>query len=192
MNANKLTLDRIIATANLKELNVAQLLKAETSNKAKSKSSFEVTFEFARLVSKSATYFKTKECKANLSAIGVEWKLEDFFNNLGAGFTKQYCYRLIKAVKLEFKTIEKDGVEIQTSNLQAYLDSSVRFSIEEFTKFAKDEPTKDKAENKLSLTFGKATLKVTDKDELITKMTRPQIEGLINLLNRKLSTMVEA
>ena len=189
---NNLTIKRISETANLQGLNVTKLLASAKNVKAKSKSSFEFTFEFARLVNESANYFKTKECKDNLSAIGVDWKLEDFFNNLGSGFTKQYCYRLIKAVKLEFKTIEKDGVEVQKSNLQAYLDSSVRFSIEEFTKFAKDEPTKEKTENKLSLTFGKETLKVTDKDELITKMTRPQIEGLINLLNRKLSTMVEA
>jgi hypothetical protein len=183
-----LTIKRISETANLQGLNVTKLLASAKNVKAKSKSSFEYTFEFARLVSESANYFKTKECKENLSNIGVDWKMEDFFNELGDGFGKAWCYRLIKAVKLEFKTIQKDGVDVKVSNLQAYLDSFERFSIAEFIKFAqgvKDE--KPKVEFKLKLTFGESKLSIDDKDEMVTTLTDEQIRKIITLLTRKLS-----
>jgi hypothetical protein len=170
-----LTIKRISETANLQGLNVAKLLASAKNVKAKSKSSFEYTFEFARLVSESANYFKTKECKENLSNIGVDWKMEDFFNELGDGFGKAWCYRLIKAVKLEAK-------------LQDYLDSAERFSIAEFIKFAqgvKDE--KPKVEFKLKLTFGESKLSIDDKDEMVTTLTDEQIRKIITLLTRKLS-----
>jgi len=183
-----LTIKRISETANLKGLNVANLLTSAKNVKSKSKSSFEYTFEFARLVTESANYFKTKECKENLSNIGVDWKIEDFFNELGDGFGKAWCYRLIKAVKLEFKTIQKEGVDVKVSNLQAYLDSSVRFSIAEFIKFAQGiQDEKVKTEFKLKLTFGEAKLSIDDKDEMITTLTDEQIRKIITMLTRKLS-----
>ena len=185
---NNLTIKRISETANLKGLNVTKLLTSAKNVKAKSKSSFEYTFEFARLVKESAEYFKTKECKENLSNIGVDWKIEDFFNELGDGFGKAWCYRLIKAVKLEFKTILKDNVEVKVSNLQAYLDSAERFSIAEFTKFAQGvKDDKVKTEFKLKLTFGDAKLSIDDKNEMVTTLTDEQIRKIITLLTLKLS-----
>jgi hypothetical protein len=185
-----LTIKRISETANLKGLNVTKLLASAKNVKAKSKSSFEYTFEFARLVTESANYFKSKECKENLSNIGVDWKIEDFFNELGEGFGKAWCYRLIKAVKVEFKTIQKDGIDVKVSNLQSYLDSSERFSIAEFIKFAQGvQDDKVKTEFKLKLTFGEAKLSIDDKDELKTEMSSEQIKAIITLLTRKLSTM---
>jgi hypothetical protein len=172
-----LTIKRISETANLQGLNITKLLASAKNVKAKSKSSFEYTFEFARLVSESANYFKSKECKENLSNIGVDWKMEDFFNELGEGFGKAWCYRLIKAVKFEAK-------------LQDYLDSAERFSIAEFIKFAQGvQDDKVKTEFKLKLTFGEAKLSIDDKDELKTEMSSEQIKAIITLLTRKLSTM---
>ena len=185
-----LSIKRITETANLKELNVANLLTSAKKVKAKGKSVFEDTFEMARMISKSADYFKTKECKTNLEAIGITWNTEEFFNELGEGFGKSWCYKLIKCVKLEFKSVFKDTIETKVSNLQAYLDSAERYSIAEFIKFAQGEPIdKTKAEFKLKLTFGEAKLSIDDKDELKTELTSEQIKAVITLLTRKLSTM---
>lgn len=173
--SNNLSIKRITETANLKELNVANLLTSAKKVKAKGKSVFEDTFEMARMISKSADYFKTKECKMNLDAIGITWTMEDFFNELGDGFGKSWCYKLIKAVKFD-------------SKLQDYLDSFERFSIAEFIKFAQGkQDDKVKTEFKLKLTFGDAKLSIDDKDEMVTTLTDEQIRKIITLLTRKLS-----
>jgi len=172
-----LSIKRITETANLKELNVANLLTSAEKVKAKGKSVFEDTFEMARMIKKSADYFKTKECKTNLDAIGITWTMEEFFNELGDGFGKSWCYKLIKAVKFEAK-------------LQDYLNSEERFSIAEFIKFAQGiKEDKPKTEFKLKLTFGESKLSIDDKDELKSELTSEQIKAVITLLTRKLSTM---
>jgi len=185
-------LKKISETSNLKQLKITELQTAQTKTKAKSKSSFEYTFEFARLVKESADYFKTKECKENLAKIDVIWKLEDFFNNLGERFGKQWCYRLIKAVKLEFKTIKKDGKEINVNMLEKYLNSEERFSIMEFVKFASDiKEEKEKEEFKLKLVFNDVKLSINSKDELTTELTKEEIKSIMILLQRKMDTMTE-
>ena len=188
MNAIK----TISETSNLKQLKVTELQTAQTKTKAKSKSSFEYTFEFARLVKESADYFKTKECKENLAKINITWKLEDFFNNLGEGFGKQWCYRLIKAVKLEFKTIKENGKDVKINMLEKYLNSEERFSIMEFVKFASDKKEeKEKEEFKLKLVFNDVKLSINSKDELNTELTKAEIKAIMILLQRKMDTMTE-
>lgn len=175
MNNSNLSIERIKTTANLRELNIADLLTSAKKVKAKGKSVFEDTFEMARIINKSANYFKTKECKMNLDAIGITWTMEEFFNELGDGFGKSWCYKLIKAVKFEAK-------------LQDYLNSAERFSIAEFIKFAQGiKEDKVKTEFKLKLTFGESKLSIDDKDELKTEMTDDQIRAVITLLTRKLA-----
>ena len=185
-------LKKISETSNLKQLKITELQTARTKTKAKSKSSFEATFEFAKLVKESAEYFKTKECKANLEAIECSWKLEDFFNNLGDGFGKQWCYRLIKAVKLEFKTIKKDGKDVKVNMIEKYLNSEERFSIAEFIKFASDiKEEKEKEEFKLKLVFNDIKLSINSKDELDTTLSKEEIKAIMILLQRKMDTMTE-
>lgn len=188
MNAIK----TISETSNLKQLRVTELQMTQKQSKAKSKSSFEATFKFAKLVKESADYFKTKECKENLAKIDIVWKLEDFFNNLGEGFGKQWCYRLIKAVKLEFKTIVKDGKEEKINMFEKYLNSEERFSIIEFIKFASDiKEEKQKEDFKLKLVFNDVKLSINSKDELNTTLSKDEIKSILILLQRKIDTMTE-
>lgn len=185
-------LETISKSSNLKQLKITELKTAQEKTKAKSKSSFEATFQFAKLVKESADYFKTKECKENLEKIGIVWKLEDFFNNLGEGFGKQWCYRLIKAVKLEFKTIEKDGKEQKINMFEKYLNSENKYSIVEFIKFASDKKEeKEKEEFKLKLVFNDVKLSINSKDELNTELTKAEIKSIMILLQRKIDTMIE-
>ena len=125
---------RISETSVLKPLMITEMQTARTQVKAKTKSAFDCTFKFARMVKQSADYFKTKQCKADLNDISVTWTMKEFFDNLGEGFGKEWCYRLIKAVKLEFKTIVVDNKEVQVNMLEKYLATESTFSIEKFIK----------------------------------------------------------
>jgi len=142
------------------------------------KCGFETTMCLAKLVSESAEYFKTKECKQFFKVADVEWTMEDFFLYLGFQ-EKSWCYRLIKANKFA----DKQG---------AYL-ASVRdsYNVQDFLKFATDTPTKEKEEFKLKLTFGESKLSINDKDELTSTLTKAQIQAVIVLLKRKMDTMIE-
>ena len=183
---------RITETSVLKPLMVTELLTARTQAKAKTKSAFECTFKFARMVKQSADHFKTKECKAHLNDISVTWTMKEFFDNLGEGFGKEWCYRLIKAVKLEFKTIVVDGKEVKVNMLEKYLATEERFSINEFIKFASDiKEEKEKEEFKLKLVFNDIKLSINSKDELTTELTKAEIKSIMVLLQRKMDTMTE-
>jgi hypothetical protein len=183
---------RITETSVLKPLMVTELLTARKQVKAKTKSAFECTFEFARMVKQSADHFKTKECKKELELINVTWTMKEFFDNLGEGFGKEWCYRLIKAVKLEFKTIVVDGKEVKVNMLKKYLATEERFSINEFIKFASDiKEEKEKEEFKLKLVFNDIKLSINSKDELITDLTKAEIKSIMVLLQRKMDTMTE-
>ena len=134
----------------------------------------------------SATeYFKSKECKQIRDTEGLTWKLEDFFKY--AGFkSKPWAYLLLKAVKLEFKTItnEKTGKETKVNVLEAYLNSEQdkSYSMEKFVLYATDKPKAEKIENKLTLTFGDSKLSISDKNELTTKMKVDELKAVITLL----------
>ena len=183
---------RISETSVLKPLMITEMQTARTQVKAKTKSAFECTFKFARLVKESADYFKTKQCKSDLNDISVTWTMKEFFDNLGEGFGKEWCYRLIKAVKLEFKTIVVDGKEVKVNMLEKYLATQSNFSIAEFIKFASDiKEEKEKEEFKLKLVFNDVKLSINSKDELTTDLTKAEIKSIMVLLQRKMDTMTE-
>jgi hypothetical protein len=183
------TLNHIKQTSNLQQLLIAELQAGQVKTKAKSKSAFECTFKLARLVNQSTIYFKTKECKGNLEKIGVTWTMKEFFVNLGEGFSKEWCYRLIKAVSLEFKA---DSEGNKTSMLDKYLLNSTTFSIADFIKFASDiKEEKEKEAFKLKLVFNDIKLSINSKDELATDLTKADIKLIMVLLQRKMDTMTE-
>ena len=183
---------RITETSALKPLMVTEMQTARTQVKAKTKSAFECTFSFARMVKQSADHFKTKECKAELTLINVNWTMKEFFDNLGEGFGKEWCYRLIKAVKLEFKTIVVDNKEVKVNMLEKYLTTQSTFSIAEFIKFASDiQEEKEKEEFKLKLVFNDIKLSINSKDELTTDLTKAEIKSIMVLLQRKMDSMTE-
>jgi hypothetical protein len=183
---------RISETSVLKPLMVTELLTARKQVKAKTKGAFECTFDFARMVKESADYFKTKQCKADLNDISVTWTMKEFFDNLGEGFGKEWCYRLIKAVKLEFKTSVVNGKEVKVNMLEKYLSTQSNFSIAEFIKFASDiKEEKEKEEFKLKLVFNDIKLSINSKDELTTDLTKAEIKSIMVLLQRKMDTMTE-
>ena len=186
---------RISETSALKPLMVTEMQTARTKVKAKTKSAFECTFSFARMVKQSSDHFKTKECKAQLELIGITWTMKQFFDNLGEGeegFGKEWCYRLIKAVKLEFKTIVVDNKEVKVNMLEKYLTTQSTFSIAEFIKFASDiQEEKEKEEFKLKLVFNDIKLSINSKDELTTDLTKAEIKSIMVLLQRKMDTMTE-
>ena len=183
---------RITETSALKPLMITEMQTARTQVKAKTKSAFECTFKFARMVKQSAEHFKTKECKAELELIGITWTMKQFFDNLGDGFGKEWCYRLIKAVKLEFKTIVVDNKEEKVNMLEKYLATQSTFSIAEFIKFASDiKEEKEKEEFKLKLVFNDIKLSINSKDELNTELTKAEIKSIMILLQRKMDTMTE-
>jgi hypothetical protein len=154
---------------------IGELKAIETTNL---KSGLETTFKLAKLVSDSADYFKTKECKQFFRE--VDWKMDDFFIFLGFE-EKSWCYRLIKANKFADK---------QSDYLNSVRDT---YNVQDFLKFATDAPTKEKEEFKLKLTYGDGALSINEKDELvIKKLTKAQIQAVIVLLKRKMDTMIEA
>lgn len=156
---------------------ISELKAIETTNL---KSGLETTFKLAKLVSDSADYFKTKECKQFFKVADVEWKMDDFFMFLGFE-EKSWCYRLIKANKFADK---------QGDYLNSVRDT---YNVQDFLKFATDAPTKEKEEFKLKLTYGDGALSISEKDELIVKkLTKAQIQAVIVLLKRKMDTMIEA
>ena len=166
-------------------LNVAGIKEAIKLDKESAQGSVNRTFQTARLLHSATEYFKSKECKQIRDTEGLTWKLEDFFKY--AGFpSKSWAYLLLKAVKLEFKTItnEATGKQTKVDVLKAYLNSEQEksYSMEKFVLYATDKPAVVKVEKKLTLTFGDSKLSISDKNELTTKMTASQIKAVITLL----------
>ena len=166
-------------------LNVSGIKEAIKLDKEGAQSSVNRTFQTARLLHSATEYFKSKECKQIRDTEGLTWKLEDFFKY--AGFkSKPWAYLLLKAVKLEFKTItnEKTGKQIKVNVLEAYLNSEQdkSYSMEKFVLYATDKPKAEKIENKLTLTFGDSKLSISDKNELTTKMKVDELKAVITLL----------
>jgi len=170
----------VLNNANVRNgLNIEAIETATINGSKKSKSSVNATFETAKLIVNAVDYFKSKECKQIFVANGLMWKLEDFFNHIG--YSKQWAYKLIKAVK------------IGDAKFQEYLSiDQLTYSIDAFLIWANDKPTKEKEEFKLKLTFGESKLSINDKDELTSTLTKAQIQAVIVLLKRKMDTMVEA
>jgi len=170
-------------------LNIAKIEATSLISKKKSKSSFEDTFKLARLINESAEYFKTKECKQIFASNGLAWKLEDFFNYLG--FQKQWCYKLIKAVKLEFKVIQEDKKEaVKINVLENYLKLDLNgYSIIEFIKFANGEPKKEAEKSILNISYGDIKVKINAKNELVSTTTEAELKAIIIRLTAELDRM---
>jgi hypothetical protein len=170
-------------------LNIAKIEATSLISKKKSKSSFEDTFKLARLINDSAEYFKTKECKQIFASNGLTWKLEDFFNHLG--FQKQWCYKLIKAVKLEFKVIQEDKKEaVKINVLENYLKLDLNgYSIIEFIKFANGEPKKEAEKSILNISYGDIKVKINAKNELVSTTTEAELKAIITRLTAELDRM---
>ena len=189
VTANNLTtsVSLVLNNPNVRDgLNIAKIQTANLIASKKSKSGFEATYQIGSLLQSATDYFKTKECKQIFASNQLDWKIEDLLIHLGYS-EKSFAYKLMKANKLGAEIFENGTI----TKYQLYVTTPrAQYSISDFIKFAQGEQKdKVKVENKLTLTFGKAKLSISDKDELITDLTPEQINAVITLLKRKLDTI---
>jgi hypothetical protein len=178
-------------------LNIEAIKTANEIGTRTAKSSVSSTFETARLLTASVEFFKSKVCKQVFRSHELDWTIEQYLKHIGFP-SKAWAYTLMKAVKLEFKTIQTikgtKATETKVNMLDKYLSSEqTNYSIELFVKWAEDKPKDDKKKEtfKLKLIFNDVKLSINSKDELDTTLSASEIKSIMVLLQRKIDAMAK-
>jgi len=166
----------IIETASLKALNITAINEKQTIGRGKLKSGFKDTFANAKLIKASVDYFKTKECKEELTKLGINWTIENFLQN-AFGLEKSWCYKLFKALTFEAK------VE------QYLIIDATNYSIALFLAFCNDKVKAETEKAILNISYGEIKVKINAKNELISTNTKDELKAIITRLTAEMDKM---
>lgn len=169
-------LKKIIATPSLKALNITAINEKQTIGRGKLKSGFKDTFTNAKLIKASVDYFKTKECKDELTKLGITWTIENFLQN-AFGLEKSWCYKLFKALTFEPKVEQYLSIE------------ATNYSIALFLAFCNDKPKVENEKAILNISYGEIKVKINAKNELISENTKDELKAIITRLTAEMDKM---